>query len=78
MDRLIPREREVAHLVATGRSNSSICSTLHIAPKTLDRHLASIYAKLGLRPDDTALHRRVRLTLLVRVVGLTDDDVSSR
>ena len=63
---LTPREREFADLVASGRSNQFIREALHVAPKTLDRHLSNIYAKLDLPAHDPAVHRRVMLTRLLQ------------
>lgn len=44
---LSPRELEVLRLVATGITNPAIADELHIAVKTVDRHVASILSKLG-------------------------------
>jgi ATP/maltotriose-dependent transcriptional regulator MalT len=46
-DALSPRELEVLGLVATGRSNTEIASELVLSVRTVERHLANIYAKLG-------------------------------
>lgn len=59
---LSPREREVLGLMAVGRSNRAICETLWISPKTLERHIQRIFAKLDL-PTDSGDHRRVRAVL---------------
>jgi DNA-binding CsgD family transcriptional regulator len=40
-------ERRVAELVAEGRSNKEIATTLFIAPKTVEAHLTRIYQKTG-------------------------------
>jgi DNA-binding NarL/FixJ family response regulator len=61
--RLTPREREVLDLVAQGRSNHAICRALHVAPKTLERHMQHIYLKLELGAGDGEVHRRVMATL---------------
>jgi DNA-binding CsgD family transcriptional regulator len=45
---LSPREVEVLRLVATGKSNREIASTLVISEHTVARHLQNIYAKLDL------------------------------
>ena len=51
---LTEREVEVLRLVASGRSNAGIAATLVISRRTVDAHLRSIFAKLGLEadPDD--------------------------
>jgi DNA-binding CsgD family transcriptional regulator/tetratricopeptide (TPR) repeat protein len=45
--RLSPREREVAVLVAHGRTNREIAGELMIAERTADTHLTNILNKLG-------------------------------
>jgi DNA-binding CsgD family transcriptional regulator len=46
-DRLGVREREVAEAVALGLSNKEIASRLEISVRTVENHLRSIFAKLG-------------------------------
>lgn len=55
---LTERERQVLALMAEGRSNRAIGRELFITEKTVETHIASIFAKLDLlpEPDD---HRRV-------------------
>lgn len=48
-DPLTPREREVSALVAEGMSNRQIASALDLSPRTVDRHIEHILAKLGFR-----------------------------
>jgi DNA-binding NarL/FixJ family response regulator len=62
LDELTAREREVLGLMAEGRSNRAIATTLVIGDKTVETHVASIFSKLGLEeaPDD---HRRVLAVL---------------
>jgi len=55
---LTPRERDVLSLVAQGRSNAAIADTLVISPGVVEKHVASIFAKLGLAPSDND-NRRV-------------------
>ena len=55
---LTPREREVLSLVAQGRSNTAIAESLTISPRVVEKHVASIFAKLGLAPSDND-NRRV-------------------
>jgi DNA-binding CsgD family transcriptional regulator len=44
---LTPRECEVLRLVATGRTNRQLAHELFLSEKTVARHLANIFAKLG-------------------------------
>lgn len=46
MDRLTPREKEIAALVGSGRSNKEIASQLHISESTVKAHLTTIFRKL--------------------------------
>lgn len=45
--RLSMRERQVAQLVAAGRTNRQIATQLHITENTVETHLKRIFAKLG-------------------------------
>jgi DNA-binding NarL/FixJ family response regulator len=62
LGRLTPRERQVLALVADGRSNSAIAQELVVTDGAVEKHVASIFAKLDLAPspDD---HRRVLAVL---------------
>jgi DNA-binding NarL/FixJ family response regulator len=65
IDQLTDRERDVLTLMAEGHSNQSIATRLVLSPKTVERHIGHIFAKLGLL-EDVEYHRRVLavLTLL--------------
>ncbi|HEX6448243.1 MAG TPA: response regulator transcription factor [Trebonia sp.] len=56
--RLTAREQEVLALLAQGRSNAAIAAQLFITPKVVEKHVASIFDKLGLAPSDND-NRRV-------------------
>ncbi|WP_283136005.1 helix-turn-helix transcriptional regulator [Rhizohabitans arisaemae] len=45
--RLSDRESEVLRLVARGRTSEQTARALGISPRTVEKHLANIYAKLG-------------------------------
>ena len=49
LDLLSSRESEVAALVARGLRNTEIAKRLNIGKKTVEKHLASVFDKLGLR-----------------------------
>jgi DNA-binding CsgD family transcriptional regulator len=46
---LTPQEQAVADLVAQGRSNREVADELFLSPKTVQYHLTSVYAKVGVR-----------------------------
>ena len=59
---LSPREREVLELMAEGRSNLAIGQRLFISPRAVEKHVTSIFTKLGL-PAAADDHRRVLAVL---------------
>lgn len=59
---LTPREREVLELIAQGRSNAGICDALVLSAGAVEKHIASIFTRLGLVPDQDD-HRRVLAVL---------------
>jgi DNA-binding NarL/FixJ family response regulator len=62
LEELTPREREVLELMAEGRSNAAIAAALVVTDGAVEKHISSIFTKLGLPPsgDD---HRRVMAVL---------------
>jgi DNA-binding NarL/FixJ family response regulator len=59
---LAGRERQLLALMAEGHSNTAIAQRLVISASAVEKHISSIFAKLGLPPDD-AQHRRVLAVL---------------
>jgi DNA-binding NarL/FixJ family response regulator len=59
---LTAREREVLVLMAEGRSNSGIAGKLVLSEGAIEKHIASIFGKLGLEPE-SADNRRVLAVL---------------
>ncbi len=62
LDALTPREQEVLKLMAEGRSNGAIAAALVVTDGAVEKHVSSIFTKLGLQPADTD-HRRVLAVL---------------
>ncbi|GAA4224895.1 DNA-binding NarL/FixJ family response regulator [Streptosporangium album] len=60
---LTPREREVLGLMAEGRSNPAIGRQLVVSDGAVEKHIRSIFAKLGLYAEDGDQHRRVLAVL---------------
>ena len=59
---LTPRERDVLALMAEGRSNAGIAAALVVTASVVEKHVASIFAKLRLPPSE-ADNRRVLAVL---------------
>ena len=51
---LTNREIDVLQLVATGMTNKAIGDELFLSPRTIDRHLSNIFAKLGVESRTAA------------------------
>ena len=62
LDQLTAREREVLELMAEGRSNQAIAERLFVTLRAVEKHVTSIFTKLGL-PASTDDHRRVLAVL---------------
>jgi DNA-binding NarL/FixJ family response regulator len=52
LSKLTDRESEVLHLVAAGHTNAQIEAALHLSAPTVEKHVGSIFMKLGLHPGD--------------------------
>lgn len=62
LDRLTDRERVVLELIAEGRSNQSIATHLVIGEGSVEKHISSIFTKLGLSSEESG-NRRVLAVL---------------
>jgi DNA-binding NarL/FixJ family response regulator len=62
LDALTPRDREVLALMAEGRSNAGIAERLEVSERAVQKHITSIFQKLGLAHSDDD-HRRVLAVL---------------
>jgi DNA-binding NarL/FixJ family response regulator len=63
LDRLTPREMQTLAEVAAGRSNSAIAAAFGVTERAIEKHINSIFYKLGLL-DDRDSNRRVRAVLM--------------
>jgi DNA-binding CsgD family transcriptional regulator/tetratricopeptide (TPR) repeat protein len=61
---LTPREVEIVTLLADGLRNPEIARRLYLSAKTVDHHVSSILAKLGVRSRAEVVREAVRLGLL--------------
>src|SRR4051812_45338770 len=59
---LTPREREVIELMAEGRTNQAIADELVVSERAVEKHVTSIFSKLGLTTSASD-HRRVLAVL---------------
>jgi DNA-binding NarL/FixJ family response regulator len=60
---LTPREREVLEQIAQGKSNAGVAEALFLTERAVEKHINSIFAKLGLTAE-SAVHRRVTAVLM--------------
>jgi DNA-binding NarL/FixJ family response regulator len=62
LDALTPREQAVLKLMAEGRSNGAIAAQMVVTEGAVEKHVSSIFTKLGLAPAEGD-HRRVLAVL---------------
>ena len=62
LDELTPRERDVLAALAEGKSNRGIAQELFVSEAAIEKHVTSIFRKLGLGASPTE-HRRVLAAL---------------
>jgi DNA-binding NarL/FixJ family response regulator len=60
---LTPRELELLAAIAEGKSNGAIADSLVLTKRAVEKHVNSIFFKLGL-PEDQDVSRRVKATLI--------------
>jgi DNA-binding NarL/FixJ family response regulator len=63
---LTERETEIVVLAARGLPNAQIAEELNLSEATVKRHLANVYAKIGVRSRSEA----VRKALIEQWIGL--------
>src|SRR5437867_10515120 len=67
---LTEREREVLGLMAEGKNNAAIAKSLFLTERAIEKHINSLFHKLGLT-EETEVHRRVMAVLaFLREEGL--------
>ncbi|HET6965404.1 MAG TPA: response regulator transcription factor [Acidimicrobiales bacterium] len=60
---LTPRETEILAEMAKGKNNASVAATLYLSERAVEKHINSIFSKLGLSQEQD-VHRRVKAVLL--------------
>src|SRR5690242_11195178 len=60
---LTPREEEILGAVAEGKNNAAIAKAFHLTEGAVEKHISSIFSKLGLS-EEHEVHRRVKATLI--------------
>jgi len=60
---LTPRELEVLSEIAQGKNNAAVASALVLSERAVEKHINSLFSKLGLGEEPT-VHRRVKAVLL--------------
>lgn len=63
LDDLTQREREVLAALAQGKNNAAIAGAFHLTGGAVEKHISSIFSKLGLS-EELLVHRRVKATLI--------------
>jgi DNA-binding NarL/FixJ family response regulator len=61
---LTAREVEIVALLAAGLRNPEIAQRLYVSAKTVDHHVSSILAKLGVRSRAEVVREAIRLDLV--------------
>ncbi|HEX4186546.1 MAG TPA: response regulator transcription factor [Solirubrobacteraceae bacterium] len=61
---LTPRERELLAEIAQGKSNAAIAQSLVITKRAVEKHVNSIFLKLGLAQSEEGSSRRVKAALM--------------
>ena len=63
LDWLTPRESEILAGMAQARSNAGIAESLGLSERAVEKHINSLFSKLGLR-EERDVNRRVKAVLL--------------
>jgi DNA-binding NarL/FixJ family response regulator len=63
LEHLTPRELEVLSELAQGKNNAAVAAALTLSERAVEKHINSLFAKLGLG-EEPEVHRRVMAVLL--------------
>jgi DNA-binding NarL/FixJ family response regulator len=63
LERLTPREKEILGEMAQGKNNAAIAGALVLTERAVEKHINSIFSKLGLS-EEKDVHRRVKAVLM--------------
>ena len=63
LEYLTPREHEVLAEMAQGRNNAAVASALGLSERAVEKHINSVFSKLGLS-EEPDVNRRVKAVLL--------------
>ena len=63
LEHLTPRELEVLSEIAQGKNNAAVASALVLSERAVEKHINSLFSKLGLG-EEPDVHRRVKAVLL--------------
>ncbi len=63
LEHLTPRELEVLSEIAQGKNNAAVASALVLSERAVEKHINSLFSKLGLS-EELTVHRRVKAVLL--------------
>ena len=66
---LTPRELEVLQEVATGRSNVATAATLFMSERAVEKHISSVFQKLGLGPESETNRRVMAVLAFLEATG---------
>ena len=70
---LTEREREVLELMAQGKNNAAIAASLFLSERAIEKHINSMFHKLGLS-EEPDVHRRVMAVLaFLRETGIPNE-----
>ena len=66
---LTARELEVLQEVATGRSNAATATTLFMSERAVEKHIGSVFQKLGLGPESETNRRVMAVLAFLEATG---------